>query len=162
MILLESNMEKTLTVRYQEFESPDLMELADRELVCKAVEATSLSYAPYSKFNVGAAVRMSDGRVFTGANQENAAFPSGTCAERTVLFYAHAHAQGASIVSIAISACQGGVQVSQPVSPCGSCRQVLTEFSTKDSPISVILAGSEKTVKFDNANDLLPFSFDGF
>lgn len=155
-------MDKSLTLRYQEFESAGSMDPADFELVRKAVEASSLSYAPYSKFNVGAAVRMSDGRVFTGANQENAAFPSGLCAERTAVFYANAHADGAYIESIAITACQGGIQVCQPVSPCGACRQVLLEFNRQETPMSVILAGSRKVLKFENVADLLPFSFDGF
>lgn len=155
-------MEKQLIVRYREYESAEQMEKVDSELVCKALEATNLSYAPYSKFNVGAAVRMSDGRIFTGANQENAAFPSGLCAERTALFYAHAHADGAYIESIAIAASQGGVQVKQPITPCGSCRQVMAEFCTSDNPVSVLLAGSAKIIKFDNALDLLPFTFDSF
>ncbi|MCQ2083530.1 MAG: cytidine deaminase [Bacteroidaceae bacterium] len=155
-------MEKQLIVRYREYESAEQMEKVDSELVCKALEATNLSYAPYSKFNVGAAVRMSDGRIFTGANQENAAFPSGLCAERTALFYAHAHADGAYIESIAIAASQGGVQVKQPITPCGSCRQVMAEFCTSDNPVSVLLAGSAKSIKFDNALDLLPFTFDSF
>lgn len=155
-------MEKQLIVRYREYESAEQMEKVDSELVCKALEATNLSYAPYSKFNVGAAVRMSDGRIFTGANQENAAFPSGLCAERTALFYAHAHADGAYIESIAIAASQGGVQVKQPITPCGSCRQVMAEFCTCDNPVSVLLAGSAKIIKFDNALDLLPFTFDSF
>lgn len=155
-------MEKTLPIRYMEYESAQDMNEADKELVLKAIEATGLSYAPYSKFNVGAAVRLSDGRIFTGANQENAAFPSGLCAERTAIFYAHAHANGAYVESIAIAACQNGVQTVQPVSPCGACRQVLIEFSSKETPMSVILAGSNRILKFENASDLLPFSFDSF
>ena len=155
-------MEKSLTIEYQEFDSPEQLSRQDRELVNKPIAATGTSYAPYSEFNVGAAVRMSDGRVFTGSNQENAAFPSGLCAERTALFYAHAHAEGSTIDAIAIAACKNGSQVAQPVPPCGACRQVLTEFSASDKPVAVILAGSRKIVRFGNANDLLPFSFDSF
>lgn len=160
-------MEKQLKICYQEFLKADDMPLPDRELVRQAIEAVQLSYAPYSRFNVGAAVRLSDGRVFTGANQENAAYPSGLCAERTAMFYAHAHRENAVMESIAIAACQNGELVSQPVSPCAACRQVMLEFEEKSfdgkpSPLSVIMVGSQRILKFSSARDLVPFSFDSF
>ncbi|MCQ2126811.1 MAG: cytidine deaminase [Bacteroidaceae bacterium] len=155
-------MKKQLTVNYQEFVSVDEMNENDRELVRLAIEATGLSYAPYSHFNVGAAVRLSDGRCFTGANQENAAYPSGLCAERTAMFYAHAHRENARLESIAIAACQNGKQVAGPVSPCAACRQVMLEFEDIDNPMSVIMAGSERILKFERSHDLVPFSFDSF
>lgn len=147
---------------YSEFEKADDMAPCDRDLVTRAIEATGMSYSPYSKFCVGAAVRLSDGRVFTAANQENAAFPSGLCAERTALFYAHSHSGGSTVESIAIAACSGGEQVTEPVSPCAACRQVMLEFESKDSPMTVIMAGKGRILKFGSAHDLVPFSFDSF
>ena len=88
--MIDAMAQKRLTIDYQEYASMAEMEEADRTLLERAVEATEGSYAPYSKYNVGAAVLLSDGTVVTGANQENAAFPSGLCAERTALFAAHA------------------------------------------------------------------------
>ncbi len=155
-------MKKQITIEYQEFKSVDEMQEADRKLISEALDATGLSYAPYSEFNVGAAVRLNDGRVFTGANQENAAYPSGLCAERTAMFYAHAHCGTARLESIAIAACHHGEQVADPVSPCAACRQVMLEFEEKGTCMSVIMAGREKILKFSSARDLVPFSFDSF
>ncbi|MCQ2137041.1 MAG: cytidine deaminase, partial [Bacteroidales bacterium] len=133
----------------------------DKALALEAIGAMDVAYAPYSKFNVGAAVRMSDGRIFTGANQENAAYPSGLCAERTAMFYAHAHRQGADLVSVAVAASQGGVLCESPATPCGDCRQVMAEFQTESGkPMSVILVGAKKIWKFDKVECLLPFIFD--
>ena len=120
-------VQKRLTIDYQEYASMAEMAEADRSLLERAVKATEGSYAPYSKYNVGAAVLLSDGTVVTGANQENAAFPSGLCAERTALFAAHAQYPRLAVRAIAITACRDGRMVPEPAWPCGACRQVLAE-----------------------------------
>ena len=152
---------KELKINYCEFLSREELCPEDKELVEAARKAVEGSYAPYSKFNVGAAVRMSDGKIFAGANQENAAYPSGLCAERTAMFYAHSHAEGAYMCSIAVTASQNGVFCPNPASPCGDCRQVMAEFQTESGkPISIILAGEKKIWKFEKVEDILPFIFD--
>ena len=110
-------VQKRLTIDYQEYASMAEMEEADRSLLERAVKATEGSYAPYSKYNVGAAVLLSDGTVVTGANQENAAFPSGLCAERTALFAAHAQYPRLAVRAIAITACRDGRMVPEPAWP---------------------------------------------
>ncbi|MCQ2136398.1 MAG: cytidine deaminase, partial [Bacteroidales bacterium] len=141
---------KELKIAYTEYSKLEELDEQDKALALEAIGAMDVAYAPYSKFNVGAAVRMSDGRVFTGANQENAAYPSGLCAERTAMFYAHAHRQGADLVSVAVAASQGGVLCDSPATPCGDCRQVMAEFQTESGkPMSVILVGGKKIWKFE-------------
>lgn len=152
---------KELKIAYTEYTDIEQLSEQDKALALEAIGAMDVAYAPYSKFNVGAAVRMSDGRIFTGANQENAAYPSGLCAERTAMFYAHAHRQGADLVSVAVAASQGGVLCESPATPCGDCRQVMAEFQTESGkPMSVILVGAKKIWKFDKVECLLPFIFD--
>ena len=104
----------------------DELSQSDRELVSAAMEATKGSYAPYSKFRVGAAARLANGLVFTGANQENAAYPSGLCAERTTLFAANAQYPDQPVLALAIAARKGNRFMSTPISPCGACRQVIS------------------------------------
>ena len=112
--MIDAMAQKRLTIDYQEYASMAEMEEADRSLLERAVKATEGSYAPYSKYNVGAAVLLSDGTVVTGANQENAAFPSGLCAERTALFAAHAQYPRLAVRAIAITACRGGRMLRVP------------------------------------------------
>lgn len=152
---------KELTIEYSEFASISELSQEDRTLAEAAIEAIGGSYAPYSHFNVGAAVRMSGGRIFTGANQENAAYPSGLCAERTTMFYASAQLPHESMESIAIAASQNGVLCPTPATPCGDCRQVMAEYQSKGGhDISVILVGGERIWKFENVESVLPFIFD--
>ena len=103
-----------LEITYEQYGSVEELSAADRELAEAAVQAIGGSYAPYSKFNVGAAVRMSDGTIVTGANQENAAYPSGLCAERTAMFYANAHYPDKAMTAIAIAASQNGILCEEP------------------------------------------------
>ena len=111
---------------------PNLMgAVEDKELAQAAIEATAQSYAPYSNFNVGAAVLFEDGVVVKGANQENAAYPSGLCAERTALFYASASRPDKAMTAIAIAAGQNGELCKNPATPCGACRQVMAQYQTK-------------------------------
>ena len=152
---------KEIKIAYVEYESLDQLDSVDRKLADAAIEATSLSYAPYSNFNVGAAVMFEDGDIVKGANQENAAYPSGICAERTALFYASASRPDAAMTGIAIAAGQNGQLIKSPVSPCGACRQVMAQYQTKSKrPMTIILVGSEKILKFEKVEDLLPLIFD--
>lgn len=145
---------------------------ADRELVEAAKKATERSYAPYSKFHVGAAIRMADGSIVTGANQENAAYPSGTCAERTAAYYASAQYPGLAMRKIAVAAWTRLRQPEDtpdcdcfqrdPISPCGACRQALLEYEHLHGPIEVILYGADKTWIFPSVASLLPLTFTDF
>ena len=139
------------------------LSVEDRQLVEAAMEATKGSYAPYSKFRVGAAARLANGVVFTGANQENAAYPSGLCAERTTLFAANAQYPDQPVLALAIAARKGNRFLQAPISPCGACRQVMAEYQTlAGRPMSIIMYGTKKTWKFDKVDDILPFIFDSF
>ena len=152
---------KEIKIAYKEYESLDQLELEDRELAEAAIQATQGSYAPYSKFNVGAAVRLDDGTIVKGANQENAAYPSGMCAERTAMFYASAAYPQNAITAIAITASQTGILCDNPVTPCGACRQVMAQYQTKGGqPMSILLVGEKKIWKFAKVDDLLPLIFD--
>ena len=152
---------KEIKIAYIEYESLDQLDPQDRKLADAAIEATSLSYAPYSNFNVGAAVMFEDGDIVKGANQENAAYPSGICAERTALFYASASRPTSPMKAIAIAAGQNGQLCKSPVTPCGACRQVMAQYQTKSQrPMAIILIGGEKILKFEKVEDLLPLIFD--
>ncbi len=152
---------KEIKIAYIEYESLDQLDPQDRELAEAAIEATKGSYAPYSGFNVGAAVRLDTGEIVKGANQENAAYPSGLCAERTAMFYASATYPDSIIESIAVTASQNGILCDSPASPCGACRQVMAQYQTKGGrPMTIILVGGKKIWKFDKVDDLLPLIFD--
>ena len=152
---------KEIKIAYQEYDSIEQLSSMDRELAEAAIQATEGSYAPYSKFNVGAAVRLDSGLIVKGANQENAAYPSGLCAERTAMFYASATYPECIMTGIAITASQGGVLCDNPVTPCGACRQVMAQYQTKGGkPMSILLVGGRKIWKFEKVDDLLPLIFD--
>ena len=152
---------KEIKIAYQEFEALEQMEAHDRKLVEAAIEAMSGSYAPYSNFNVGAAVLLEDGEIIKGANQENAAYPSGLCAERTALFYAGSSRPDTAVTSIAIAGGQEGKLCKDPVTPCGACRQVMAQTQLRSGrPVSVILIGETRIWRFEKVDDLLPFIFD--
>ena len=135
-----------------------------RHLVDLARQATSRAYAPYSNFHVGAAISLDNGEFVTGANQENAAFPSGTCAERSACFYAHATYPEARFKAIAIAATgTDGLEVKEPVAPCGACRQALLEYETlAQAPVEVILAGRDKIYILPSVTSTLPLAFSEF
>ena len=135
----------------------------ERQLVRQAIEATSRSYAPYSHFNVGAALLLQNGETFIGCNQENAAFPAGLCAERSAIFAAGAQYPDQPVVMLAIAARnpQGELQ-EEPVSPCGTCRQVLIETETRfRQPVRILLYGSHIYI-VDGIKQLMPLSFTEF
>ena len=140
----------------------DELPAEDRELVDAAKGMTRNSYAPYSKFHVGAAIRMEDGRIVLGANQENAAYPSGTCAERTACFQASALYPGVRMRKIAVAAWTGGEFQGKPISPCGACRQALVEYEKLYGPMEVLLYGREGVYVLPSVSSLLPLSFTEF
>ena len=151
----------TLKINYQEYDSPAEMSAEDQELVAAAHEARKGSYSPYSNFQVGAALRMVNGLIVKGANQENAAYPSGLCAERTAMFWASANYPDVAFDTLAISAADHGVLCELPASPCGACRQVMAEYEKKyGRPLKVILVGAKRIRKFAKVEDLLPIIFD--
>ncbi len=152
---------KEIRIAFNEYESLDQLDQRDRELVQAAIDATKTSYAPYSGFNVGAAVRLDNGEIVRGSNQENAAYPSGICAERTAMFYASAAYPEASMTALAIAASHKGNLCTNPVSPCGACRQVMAQYQFKGKRnLEIILVGADKIWKFEKVDDLLPFIFD--
>lgn len=133
---------------------------AYRSLCEEAVKATERSYSIYSKFSVGAALLLDNGKVLTGANQENVAYPSGTCAERTVLFYAGATYPDIGVKALAIAACYQGALTETFTPPCGACRQVMAEVIKRyGKDFDVIMIGQKESVVL-KASSLLPFSFD--
>ncbi|MBO4467429.1 MAG: cytidine deaminase [Bacteroidales bacterium] len=151
----------TLKINYQEYDSPAEMSAEDQELVAAANEARKGSYSPYSNFQVGAALRLVNGLIVKGANQENAAYPSGLCAERTAMFWASANYPDVAFDTLAISAADHGVLCELPASPCGSCRQVMAEYEKKyGRSLKVILVGAKRIRKFSKVEDLLPIIFD--
>ena len=129
-------------------------------LIEEAKKQTQKSYAPYSEFHVGAAVLLENGIVVGGNNQENSAYPSGTCAERTAIFYANSQHPDIPVKLLAIAAFTNGKFTSEPVTPCGACRQVLLETENRyNQAIKVILYGTDKIYVFDSIKQLLPLSF---
>lgn len=128
----------------------------------KAQEARENAYAPYSHFKVGAAIKLSSGAITLGNNQENAAYPSGLCAERVAIFHAGATFPKETIIAMAISARSQNHILNVPIGPCGACRQSMAEYEQKQkSPIAVYFMGeSGKIIKVDSVMDLLPFGFD--
>ena len=151
---------KKLEITYSEYSSVDELPQNDANLLNAAIEALNGSYAPYSNFNVGAAVQLDNGVIVKGSNQENIAYPSGLCAERTALFSAHANYPQNKIVSIALTSSQNGVLLATPPFPCGACRQVMAQTQTRNgSPLRIIIGGSDKIFVFNSVESLLPFIF---
>lgn len=141
--------------------SYDELSVADQTLMTAAMEATERSYAPYSHFSVGAAALLANGTVVTGTNQENAAYPSGLCAERTTLFYANSQYPDQPVTTLAIAARTERDFIPTPIPPCGACRQVILETEKRyDHPIRILLYGKECIYEIHGIGDLLPLSFD--
>ena len=150
----------THTCHYKRCAYEELSE-QDRQLIESAKQATQQSYAPYSQFHVGAAVLLEDGTTITGTNQENAAYPSGLCAERTALFYASSAHPDKAIVALAIAAYTKGEFTNKPISPCGACRQVMLEIEQRHAcPIRILLYGTEAVYIIEGGvRELLPLTF---
>ena len=152
--------EKNIIINYTEYNCAEELPQLEKRLLEKAIQATSSSYAPYSKFNVGAAVLMGNGEVVTGSNQENAASPSGLCAERVALFAAHHMYPNEPVKAIAIAAKQNGKITADLTYPCAACIQVMVESQKRSGgPIKIIVGSSGKVQVFGSVDTLLPFSF---
>lgn len=151
----------TQVINYQLFESALELPDSDGLLLQKAREVVKTSHAPYSKYHVGAAVRLSNGIVFTGSNQENISFPVGLCAERVAVFAAMSAYPDVSIESLAITAVADDFEVKEPVPPCGMCRQAILEFEMKfNNSIRIILGGNTgKILIIEGMRNLLPLAF---
>jgi cytidine deaminase len=150
-----------LQIRYTVYDQILDLPASDQKLLRKAIEATGLAYAPYSGFQVGAVALLTGGSVVPGANQENASFPAGICAERVLLSALASQHPGVTIEALAISYRFNGNPGDHPVAPCGICRQSLAEFEERNKrPIRLIL-GSEKgeVWVFENCKGILPFYF---
>lgn len=134
----------------------------DKMLMDKAVEARGKAYAPYSKFSVGAALLLENNEIILGNNQENAAYPSGMCAERVAIWKAGSDYPNVKILKLAISASSTISKVDKPVGPCGACRQSLSEYEIKQKqPFPIIFMGEVgEIIKTPSLDSLLPFSFD--
>jgi cytidine deaminase len=153
---------KTTEIRIIVHEFQTILELpeTDQNLLLEARKITKSAYAPYSGFHVGAAVLLGNGKILTGNNQENSAYPSGLCAERVTLFYANANYPDSEVKTIAISAAKNGVLVNEPVKPCGGCRQALAEAEVRfGNSIRIILDGQDSIIVLQGVESLLPLSF---
>lgn len=152
---------KSILISYNEYNSIEELLEKDKILLQKAIDATRGSYSPYSHFRVGAAVRLSNGVIVLGANQENAAYPSGLCAERTAIFAAHSNYPIEKIESIAITAVHNGKMLDTPTYPCGACRQVMVESETRSTePIKIIIGGAKIIQIFESVKCMMPFAYD--
>jgi len=153
---------KSLQLHYQEYTSIHELNEQEQLLLNKAIAQTKNSYSPYSEFKVGAALELENGVFVLGSNQENAAYPSGLCAERTALFTAGANHPEEQVKAIAIAAQSDKYKVNGPVFPCGACRQVMAETEQRGAaPMKVIVGNSTgKVLVFSSIQSLLPFRFD--
>lgn len=142
----------------------DELNESDRKLVDKARHATLNAYSPYSHFSVGAAILLGDGTVVEGSNQENIAYPSGLCAERTAAFYAHSKYPSQPFVKIAVAARDtSGNEVKTPIAPCGACRQVLLEYEKlSQRDVEVLLCSAGAIYRIPSVRSLLPITFTEF
>lgn len=136
----------------------------EQALLKDAIKATQHSYAPYSHFCVGAAVLLENGMIIKGCNQENVSYPAGICAERAALYAAGAQYPDCPIMILAIAARNTeGVLLTEPISPCGICRQVIIETETRfKRPVRILLYGTNKTYVIDGIKSLMPLSFSEF
>ena len=151
---------KTIETQVSVYQFSEL-EKEQQLLINKAKEQVKKAYAPYSEFHVGAAVLLENGEIFAGSNQENSAYPSGLCAERVAMFYANAQYPEVPVKSIAIAAFTNGEFIKEPITPCGSCRQVLLESEMRfEKDISILLFGSETIYLVKNVRQLLPLCFE--
>ena len=131
-----------------------------KELVDIAKEMTKTSYSPYSRFSVGAALRLSDGTIVRGCNQENAAYPSGLCAERTAMFAASANHPGVPFESLAVVCSRDGKLMPNPGSPCGACRQVMAQYEREAKrPLRIILGSGGPILVFEGVESIMPLIF---
>lgn len=152
-----------ISIEYELFTSADQLPQDEQELLSKAMEVADGAYAPYSGFLVGCALGLESGEILTANNQENIAYPSGLCAERTALFFAGAHGKGKDIRKIAVRGRSVSTEVNVPVTPCGACRQVMVEYEKlAGKPFTVIMQGEKGNILRIKgvSKSLVPFGFD--
>ena len=154
--------EITITTQFKVFDSVQDLPNDIQDLMTQAIEVRKNAYAPYSKFRVGVAIFLDNGKTVLGSNQENAAYPSGLCAERVAIFYAGAVYPEAKILKMAITAASDSNQTTAPIPPCGSCRQSIAEYEIKqETPIEIYFMGEIGAIyKSESLKNLLPFMFD--
>ena len=154
-------MKQEVTITFNRFEHWNELSHSDQELVKRAYEIGKNAYAPYSKFKVGASLRLLNGTIVTGSNQENIAYPSGLCAERVALFYTGANFPNEDIETLCVVAEGDLLPVDKILSPCGACRQVMleTEVRQKKSYRIILVSQNGVAIVFDSAVDLLPLAF---
>ena len=152
----------TITTNFDVFETIQELPKDIQNLMHDAVAIRKTAYAPYSHFKVGAAILLDNGEIILGSNQENAAYPSGLCAERVAVFYAGAKYPEAKILKMAISAASDNTTTSAPIPPCGACRQSIAEYEIKqNTPIEIYFMGEIGSIyKSDSLKNLLPLLFD--
>ena len=154
--------EISITTQFQAFDAIKDLPTDIQNLMEQAVQVRKNAYAPYSKFRVGAALLLDNGKIVLGSNQENAAYPSGLCAERVAVFHAGAVYPDAKILKMAITAASDTNTTSTPIPPCGSCRQSIAEYEIRqETPIEIYFMGEIGTIyKSEFLKNLLPFMFD--
>lgn len=152
---------KNITIRFEQFKNIDELNIEDKKLLQDAIDASNSAYAPYSNFKVGAAVLLENGVTIKGSNQENAAYPSGLCAERVAFFYTGSQYPGVKIKSVAVTAFSKNSSLPHPVSPCGACRQVMAEYEQlyKNNIRFIMFDSENKIIIADSIKSLLPFTF---
>jgi len=152
--------ERIATAKIQVYTIPELSD-EEKKLVERAKEATLTAYAPYSRFQVGAAILLNTGEIVTGSNQENAAYPSGLCAERVALFYTNSRYPDIPVKTMAIAAQTKGEFMESCTAPCGSCRQVILESENRYAqPIRILMVGRNEIWAVNSIKELLPLHFD--
>jgi cytidine deaminase len=150
----------TISFSFLEYDNHEELSHDDRELISAARETALAAYAPYSKFRVGAAIRLESGTIVRGSNVENAAFPSGICAERNAFAHSVSNYPGKKPVALAIAAMDEEGLTDEPVTPCGNCRQVIAEEESRyGNKIKIILSGKKKTIIIESISSLLPLQF---
>ena len=158
----KSMKEITITTQFKAFDSTTDLPNDVQDLMEQAVTIRKNAYAPYSKFRVGVALVLDNGKFIVGSNQENAAYPSGLCAERVAIFYAGSLYPDAKVLKMAITAASDTNQTTIPIPPCGSCRQSIAEYEIRqETPIEIYFMGEIGTIyKSESLKNLLPFMFD--
>jgi cytidine deaminase len=151
-----------ITSKFTVFSNSDELSLSEKELFSQAVDARKNAYAPYSQFNVGTSILLANGQIFQGNNQENAAYPSGMCAERVAIWNASSQFPNIPIKKIFISANTKNKSLDRPVPPCGACRQTIVEYESKQKEnIEIFFTGETgNIIKADSISELLPLAFD--
>lgn len=151
-----------ITSKFTIFSNSDELSKSDKQLYFKAKDARKNAYAPYSKFNVGVSLLLENGQIILGNNQENAAYPSGMCAERIAIWNASSQFPNIPIIKIFISANTNKKSINKPVPPCGACRQTIVEYEIKqEQNIEIYFTGDKgNIIKSGSISDLLPLAFD--